>query len=76
MPWTSRRLLLETGWKCAERADGPAGAGKRTSGRAVGVYVGTWPSEYAERVREDQLLQFVGVGTQPALRGRVSYSLV
>jgi acyl transferase domain-containing protein len=68
------RMLLETGWECAEDAGLAPLALERDAEHTVGVYVGTWPSEYGERVQEEQLLQYVGVGTAPsAAAGRVSY---
>ena len=68
------RMLLETGWESAEAAGLNPMALEEPGGETVGVYVGTWPSEYGERISDDQLIQFVGVGTAPsAAAGRVSY---
>ena len=68
------RMLLETGWECAEDAGLVPLSLERDASHTVGVYVGTWPSEYGERVQDEQLLQYVGVGTAPsAAAGRVSY---
>ncbi|MCA9641891.1 MAG: type I polyketide synthase, partial [Myxococcales bacterium] len=69
------RMLLETGWECIERgAVDPLRLQSETARLPVGVYVGIWPSEYSERITDDALLQFLGVGTAiSAAAGRVSY---
>lgn len=53
------RMLLETGWECIESAAHNPLALEQSPHHPVGVYVGTWPSEYGERIQEDQYLQFL-----------------
>ncbi len=70
------RWLLETSWNCLESANvNPFDIEEQFQG-PVGVFVGIWASEYAERITMEANYQFIGVGTfSSAAAGRISYFL-